>query len=729
MTIRIDPYLHPAVIFGTATILFLVIVFKYRRYQPVVSTSYWRILLCVKIISLLFLTVLLLNPYVVHKTPDTTKLNIVFLIDATGSMTTQDAKNRSRIDVVKDKVLDPSSDFQNHLVTKYESPHFFLFADEELRRLHPGTEFNTLSGDTDIDFVLEKTLAQPVNQHALGAVVLISDGIDNKGVSLMAAAKKYKMKNVPIHCIGVGDPYPRSDIGVKWDKIVDESSKNEKMTLSATITQQNAKGKTVRVHLFEDQRLIETRDVAFEDEKPQRTVEFEYTPFTSGFKTYKIQVDTLSNEHNKLNNIDFAGIRIKDPDVFHALLFSANLDWEYKFLNIWANDEEKLTIDAIIRMSEESYFVKGINDDGKNVDGFPECSILNKYDCLIIHLNSLYLLDPDDVSCIMKFVENRGGGVIFTGLTNEFNQEILNLLPVANLPVDTFKLEKSQLTFRPSKAFATEDSDDVARLTNALFLPEDSEIFRIEQSNIKPGATISASVTGASWITLAIQHYGAGKTAFLNLPDTWKWVMASDDGQYYFGLFWGRLISWISSSSKDRLTIQPASTKLLLSRQQEFFLDILDERYNPDNGASVKCTVIGPGGEEQTMSFVPDPKVDGRYRAKFIPRQMGEYRFYYNVKPSRGEELATNNDYLVVDTSPESEPRPMAEGQLQSLARQTGGSYWNYNDVDSINALDLTSNLNYIEEKRRLTEYWWFFAIALTAVLPDWIFRRRIGLK
>ena len=729
MTIRFDPFLHPAIILGTVTILILLILIKYRRYQTVVSSSYWRLLLCVKILSLALLTILLLNPYIIQKTPDKDKVNIVFLVDATGSMITKDAQMKSRIERVKDDILNHSSLFYRQLLSKYDSAHYFLFSGEELRRFQPGNEFDLLPGETDIDLILDKVLTQPIDQNTLGAVVLISDGIDNKGVSLMAAAKKYKTKGIPIHCIGVGDPYPRSDIGIKWIDVLDESTKNEKMTLSAMVTRENSKEETVRVHLFEDNRLIETQDISFEEKANERHVKFEYTPFTAGLKTYKIQLDPLENEDNQLNNIDFAGIRIKDPDVFHALYFSANLGWDYKFLNIWADAEEKLTLDGVIRLSEQSYFVRGIKNEGKKLKGLPLCSILTEYDCLIINVNSLYLLSSDDISCLMNFVENKGGGILFTGLTNEFPQELLSILPIKELPVDTIKLDKSELAFRPSKVFVSEDGDEAAQLANALFLPEGAEIYRIEPSNIKPGAVEAVSMVGASWINLAVQHYGSGKTAYLNLPDTWKWVMELDEGEYHFGLFWGRLISWISSASKDRLTVQPASTKLTLSREQEFFLDVLDEQYNPDNGAKVQCTVISPGGEEMTMSFIPDPKVDGRYKAKFIPRATGDYRFYYKVKPGKGKVIDTTSDYLVIDASPESEPRPMAEGQLQSLARQTGGSYWNYQKINSIRDLTLTSKLNFLEEKRGLTEYWWFFAIALSAVIPDWIFRRRIGLR
>ena len=729
MPIRFEPFLHPALILVIVALFSFLIFGKYRRYQPVVSMRYWRSLLGAKIISLIILLVLLLNPYVVHKIPDTNELNVSFLVDATGSMTTSDVNGQSRIEFIKDSVLNSESAFYRQLISKFDHSHFFLFAGENLRRLQPGSEFNTLPGDTDIDPVLERVLTRPAHSRSLGAVVLISDGVDNTGVSLMAAAKKYKDTRIPIHCIGIGDPYPRPDLGVVWNNVPSESRKNEEVEFSATITRENSQATTVQAHLFENNRLIESRTITFENRSTTKNVKFKIIPFTSGFKTYKIQLDAIGGEENQMNNTDFTGIRVKDPDVFRALFFNANLDWDYKFLKIWADSEEKLTLDAVIRLSEQSYFVHGIKDGDYTADGLPECSILNQYDCLIINANSLYLLESEDVSCLMNFVENRGGGIIFTGLAETFQEDILRILPAAKLPIETTKLNKTDLVFLPSKVLMSDNPDELVELANTLFVPNNSEIYQIEPDEVKPGAMQVVSMSGPSWVILAVQYYGAGKTAYLNLSETWNWVMQLEKGQDYFGYFWGRLISWISSASKDRFSVHPGSTKLILTKEHEFSLDILDDHYNPDNNADIQCTVIGPSGEERAMAFIPDPKVDGRYKGRFIPRNAGEYRFYYKVKPSRGKELDRAYDYLVIDTSPESEPRPMAEGQLQSLARQTGGTYWNYKDLHTVNDLKLADNVSFIEEKRSLTEYWWFFTVALAAVLPDWILRRRIGLK
>ena len=129
------------------------------------------------------------------------------------------------------------------------------------------------------------------------------------------------------------------------------------------------------------------------------------------------------------------------------------------------------------------------------------------------------------------------------------------------------------------------------------------------------------------------------------------------------------------------------------------------------------------------MTMIPETKVSGRYKGTFIPRETGEYRFYFHVKTANGEDLKSAGDYLVVDKSPESEPNPMAEGKLQSLARQTGGTYWRYNEVSSISDINLTKNLNYTEEISGLTESWLYLLLIIAFLLPDWILRRRIGLR
>ncbi len=727
--LRFEPLTSPLLLAIIAVVVTGLVILFYRRYRTVVSPRYWVALVALKATAFAAIALMLMNPVLIRRAPDQENYTVMYLIDASGSMQTTDCGAERRIDFVKNRILSPESAFSRRFITPSENARFYLFAGTDIRRFEPGGNFNTLPGETDIDTALIDTLNSPVDNKTIGAVVLVSDGLDNVGASLMEAAIDFKKADIPVHCIGVGNPHPKNDIGIAWLDVPESGVKNEPLPMTARVTRNFSSETTAQVTLYEDGRILSEKTVVFDEGRLESELTFDHVAFTTGFKTYKITVAAADGEENHLNNTDFAGVEVNDPDVFKCLFFSANVDWEYKFLKIFAEKEEKLDIDAAVRLGETPWFVRGIGDEKTSLNRFPDCTVLNDYDCIVLHVNAQYLMNDEDFACLVNFVENKGGGVVFTGTADTFQTAFQDILPVAGLPRDTVRTSAGTIAFQSSQIMGADDITEIERLSNKLFVPDGTEVYPIEEKDLKPGALAVIHMAETSWVILAAQHYGTGKVALLNLPDTWKWVMQGDDDGHYHGLFWGRLISWMASASKSRLTIKPYARKLLLGSEQEFSVDVLDEQYNPDNGAAIACTVVGPEGEEPPMHLIPDPRVDGRYLGKFIPRFKGGYHFYFKVTPSEGDSIRADNEYLVLDMSPESEPRPMAEGPLQSLARQTGGEYWRYQDIDSVDEFALTKAVSYIEEKEHWIETWWFLACILIAVLPDWILRRRIGLR
>ncbi len=91
--------------------------------------------------------------------------------------------------------------------------------------------------------------------------------------------------------------------------------------------------------------------------------------------------------------------------------------------------------------------------------------------------------------------------------------------------------------------------------------------------------------------------------------------------------------------------------------------------------------------------------------------------------------MTSRTDFVVVDRSPEVEPAPLAEERLKSLARITGGEYWHYRDIGRIDRLPITRQVRYLSEPHPWLESWAFLIAVILALLPDWIARRRIGLR
>ncbi|MFT5126838.1 MAG: hypothetical protein ACI8W8_000434, partial [Rhodothermales bacterium] len=520
---HIDP-LIPLPAIALIGIVFLLLTFAfYQRTRSIVSQHYWRLLLGTKLLSLCAMLALLINPYFLSKTPDERTFRVAVLTDASGSMQTQDCGDRNRLQVLKQDVAAPTAPFHQRVLSRFANRQFFLFSDGQPRRFTPGTDFDISPGETDVDGALQQVLGS-TDQVELGAVLLVSDGQDNIGKPMLDAAGAYKQAGIPIHIIGVGDRRERDDIGITWKTVPKSAIKGKPVRLAAILRRNHDGDYSTTVDLIDEGRVIEQAEVSFSGDQREVQVSFEPTPFTAGFKTYQARVPALSEQENKLNNVDFASFQVKDPDIFKILYFSANLDWNYKFLRHLADDQEKLMLDAIIRTGDENFFIHGIEQDKDAISGFPS-EVVNEYECVIVHLNSLYLLSEDELDGLVRFVNRRGGGVIFTGHTDTVPEHILKMLPVKQLPSTISALPKAGLELRASQVFARLNSRSRRQLSESLFVPANSAIYALDANDIKPGAITVANLTSPPWVSLAVHNYGAGKVALLNLEDTWKWVM------------------------------------------------------------------------------------------------------------------------------------------------------------------------------------------------------------
>ena len=728
MTLHIDPIFHSAIILTMYIVVVSVVGILYNRYTSVVSRSCWLLLAGSKIIALTAMCILLLNPFTRTMVPDSENLQIMIFVDGTESMNTVDCADETRIEVAK-RLIKPGSTFSNSLSALTANLNYYLFSGDINRQINPDEQFNSLPGDTDIDSTLNTCLSNYFNLSSIGAVILMSDGLDNKGQSLMNAAAEFRESGIPVHCIGIGDPKSQQDIGIKWKNVPIESLKKNKQKLTAIVKRNFSEVYQTSAAVFENGRKIQTLDINFTEGEFEKEVQFDHIPFTAGFKTYRISITNLADEKNLLNNIDLAGVKINDPDIFNIFYFSANLDWNFKFLKQFIDQEDKFNLDTVIRMGEEGYYVRGYSEENNLEENFPACSDLNNYDSLIVDLNSLYLLNQEQISCLVNFIEKRGGGVLFMGMADDLTEEILTILPLRNVSIKSQKMRQTKLDFQSAKIFVEKDNDYITKFRSSLYIPDGTEFYTLEQSQIKPGSRIVISSEKSLWVVLATHHYGSGKVAYLNLNDSWKWNLQMENGSELYNIFWGKLLTWTAAASKEKLTVKPNSTQFRLAEEQELRVDLLNEQFEPENNADVTCSVVDAGGSEKMITLIPDSRVDGRYLGRYIPRKTGEYRIYFKAISKNGFTVESTQDCLAVDYGNENQPYPMAEEKLQSLARETGGKYFSYKNAVDIDTLKLSKKINYIEEKDSLTNHGWFLLIICLAFLPDWILRRRIGLK
>jgi hypothetical protein len=275
-------------------------------------------------------------------------------------------------------------------------------------------------------------------------------------------------------------------------------------------------------------------------------------------------------------------------------------------------------------------------------------------------------------------------------------------------------------------AWSPREAADLAAL---LTVPDGMPWLTVANDQLKPGAVAVVTADSGNQVLVAAQQYGAGKVALVNVSETWRWAMREERGPELHARFWARLTAWAASSLQQRLTIKPAGAKLDLASEQRVTVDVLDRYYRPESRARLTAVCRVPGGGEERVEFVPDPRVDGRYVSRFVPRATGEHRWSFRVELPDGEVLEEQVDQVVVDASPEHLPAPLAEERLRSLARITGGQYYHVRDLGELTDLPITRQIRYLETPHPWLHSWLFLLAIVLAVLPDWIARRRTGLR
>lgn len=724
--IRFDPYLGwPATVGALVVYTALWLVF-YQKFRHVLPQPIWWRLTVAKACGVLAVTALLCNPYVETREPDPQTYENVVLADLTGSMGTADCRGQTRLEVLR-QLLDPNAAFYGRLFATHP-PRFFGFAGEAVRGFSPSADLEVLPGDSDIDEALAFVLDQHGGSKQIGSVLLLSDGQDNVLAPLSAAATAFRDAQIPVHVIGIGERELEADIGIVWKETPGSGVKGKPIALSALVQRSTRGAYETTVELRDGTRVLETKAVRFAPGQKEVEVRFRPVPFVAGFVSYQVRVPKLSERESALNNVDFAGIDVRNPDEFHVLYYGANLNWDYKFLRDLARERKKITLSGVIRTAERTFFVDGLEREGRSSSGFPTQQELSGLECLVIDLRSLYLLDDAEIERLAHFVERRGGGVLFTGHTEDCPERIQRLLPSLEAPERVEAVTEAPLVVHPSQAFADLKARELRQLTEGLAVPDLAHMAPMDAQALKPGAATLAESETPAWTALAVQNYGAGKVGLINVSDTWQWVMTEDRGRQYYAAIWGKLIAWASTGGQDRLTLRPPPGKLLVGRPVPVRIDAMTEAFEPDNSAGLRCDLVRPDGSVERLELFPNVRVDGRYEGRFIPERTGPYRL--QVELATGEQpMIRRADYLGVAIGPESQPMPLAEEQLQGVARATGGAYHHYRDANALRQLAVNEAVSFRVEQHFLADRWWWLLAVLLLMLPDWILRRRTGLK
>lgn len=707
----------------------VVLLLAFRSVQNLIPQKNRVILWTLRGVALVLLFLLALNPFAVEREADPDAFHVAVLGDLSGSMHLADTQGeRPRVDHVRDAFSEenPGSLFLR-LNERYDASKY-SFSDDLHREL--SSELELSPGLTGIGSALSTLLDNQASEpKALGAVVLMTDGISLQGESVFEVAKEYRDLGIPITVVGVGEDASEGDVRLEFSDPPEEVPLSEPFELKVLVENEFKNEVEFEVGLFEKETLIEKQSVTLRG-REKKELTFSVQADIPGNYVYRARIlESVEGDINPTTDIAFAPIEVTEPEVMKVLYLSAKMAHHYRFLKMTLREDAQLALRSIIRLGEERVLRSGFEEEQTPLDEtvlVEDPKMFMDHSVLIVETSVLQYLSEEATEGLKTFLTNRGGGALFLGAPEELSEEMLSLLPV----------RKSLPMVPQSRQFIQIESDPIFKEAEGgtlfsapgLFLAKNT--LTLGASTMARGGRPILQTKAGGVPIMAMQAYGAGRVVFLGMSNTWRWRMDSNRGMEQHNLFWRHLLTWLGAGGKPRLEMPVQGNVQSLESPVKLDLTVRGQDFRLSEDAKVSATVTTPEGERlPPQVLVPEMLEPGVYGGVAMLEKPGEYKVDYDIQFPEGEALHQQAFFVGEFTGAENTDLRFRERDLKDIARITDGAYFSYRDVDDIDVLNVSMSLPMLEEKFYWTRNWLFLALILGVVGMEWFLRRRIGLR
>ena len=739
-----------------AVVVAMAVWWLYRRIPGRVPRGRRRVLLGLRAAAMVSLLVVIVPPFLRTRDAATRDRFTVFLVDDSRSMTLKDtAGGTSRAAAAKRLLCgreDPTElAGASGLLAEAAAMggvRVFRFS-ETAERLTTPAELTAEGEGTDLHSAI-KTVDDRLRGVPLSGLVIVTDGGHTARNDPLNAARLMTAKGVPIFAVGLGDANPPADrevIAVATPRVVRRPSN---IDVSVTVGTHGYKRPYV-VQLREGDRTIGEVKVAPQADSEVRQVKIPLFLNREGIFTYTVTVPPEPGEKVVSNNSRQFRLEIQERRL-PVLYVEGSPRTEYRFIRGALFRDKDFRIVTVLRTGKDAkgkdrWLVQGAEGDPNQLKdllaGFPKTKErLFGFEAVILGDIEAAQLDAAQQAMLEEFVSKHGGGVLMLGGVNSFNVGGYGRTPVAGmLPVEmappSVPYDQKEFRVRVAEKGVTHpimhQTDDAVSNVN-VWNSVSPLVGHNRVQRLKPGAVCLLESVETGEPILAVQNYGAGRTAAFTTGGSWFWRMDREIGDKLHERFWRQLIRWLSVGAQTQLTVQtdkdtylPAEPVLLQTR-------VLGRNLEPVNDAAVTALIESPFGVMQEVRLEWILSEDGVYQGRFLPRDQGEYKVTYRIRnPADGSTSESRSRFGVREALTEFTRSWQNRPLLTELAEQTEGKYYDEASAGRI-ADDLRQRLAGAAatqgqvKKHSLWDLPVVFGLLLILVLTEWFLRRRSGL-
>ncbi len=581
----------------------------------------------------------------------------------------------------------------DELGSKYEV-RLYSFADK-IKELNSPDSLTFKEKQTDISALFNDIEVRYSNRN-VGAVLLASDGLYNKGANPLYSSDKIK---VPVYTIALGDTTVKKDIILLKAVHNRLAYLGNKFPIEAVVNAKQLKGKTTTLTVSKGDAVLFTQVINFNSDAFTVSIPFFLEAKETGLQHYKLKLSALPEELNTSNNICDVFIDVLDARQKVLILADA------PHPDIAALKE---SIEANQNYEVESY----------TIDNFDKP--LKKYNLVILHH--------------LPGARNAAAKII-----SEIN--------TYNIPVWLFSgantILKSDLSFTPSQK--TNEAEPV--------LDENFPLFTISEELRKaiksfpalncPYGTYSAesrsnvlfyqriSIVETKTPMMFFSVSGENKIAIFSGEGIWKWRLqdfAVHSNHNLFDELISKTVQYLSLKADKGFFKVSCKNNFLENEAIELGAEVYNESYELINEPEVSITISNADNKKFPYTF---SKTSNAYHLNAGMMPAGEYKFEAKVK--QGSKLYTQHGEFSVIPLQIEYTNTIADHQLLfSLAKKHDGEMIYPNELEKLsqklnNRNDIKS-VSYTQNKLSdLINLKWIFILILFLLSLEWFIRKRNG--